>query len=350
MKFFEEVTHESSNSDAIHQATVLIVDDHLENVRSLSLLLSSLGHYVRKATCGEMALESISASKPDIVFLDILMPEMDGFEVCKRLKENPITSDIPIIFLSALNSADDKIRAFSVGGADYVTKPFQAEEVIARLRHQIMIQQQQKLLAAQNRKLHLEIRQRKKIEKQLQQANLELKRLANTDSLTQIANRRCFDQMLQYAWQCLWQKQEPISLTLCDIDYFKKYNDYYGHLAGDACLQKVAKIMCDCISSPNTKVARYGGEEFAILSPSMGVEEAVTTARRIQSSVDSLSIPHAGSPVANHITLSLGIACSNHTSISCPEQLIAAADTALYRAKTAGRNTWKVFSEDSSSG
>lgn len=322
----------------VNHANLLIVDDHLDNVRSLALLLSKSGYLVRKATSGEMALETIQIAQPDLVLLDIRMPEMDGCEVCKQLKTNPETSNIPVIFLSASKDADDKLQAFAVGGADYVTKPFQAEEVLARVRHQITILRQQQQLTAQNYQLQ-------QVKAALQQANLELERVANTDCLTQIANRRYFDEVLKQEWQRLRREQQPLSLILCDIDYFKQYNDHYGHPAGDTCLQQVAQIIAQCVNRPADMVARYGGEEFAIILPNTNQDGAVTIVEAIQKALQGLQIPHAASATAKHVTLSVGITCLIPTPTFSPQKLIADADTALYRAKQQGRNTWAAFVE-----
>ncbi len=332
----EEMREPDTDRVNVNPASLLIVDDHFENVRSLALLLSNSGYLVRKATSGEMALETIRVAHPDLVLLDIRMPEMNGYEVCERLKANPKTSNIPIVFLSASNDTDDKVQAFAMGGADYVTKPFQAEEVLARVRHQITILRQQQQLAAQNEQLQ-------QIEAALQQANLELRRIANTDSLTQIANRRCFNETLEQEWQRLKREQQPLSLILCDIDYFKQYNDRYGHPAGDACLQQVAQAISRCINRPADKITRYGGEEFAIILPNTDQEGAITIVETIQKTLECLQIPHATSAIAEHITLSLGIACLIPTLISSPQDLIADADAALYQAKQQGRDAWAVL-------
>jgi diguanylate cyclase (GGDEF)-like protein len=331
--FKERVQGVGTIKHDVHCATLLIVDDHLDNVRSLALLLSNSGYVVRKATSGEMALETIQVAPPDLVLLDIRMPEMNGYEVCERLKADPGTSCIPVIFLSASNDTDDKVRAFAVGGADYVTKPFQAEEVLARVRHQITILQQQQQLIVQNNQL-------RQTEIALQQANLELERIANTDCLTQLANRRCFDTVLKQEWQRLRREQQPLSLVLCDIDYFKNYNDRYGHPTGDACLRQVAQVISDCIKRPADIVARYGGEEFAIILPNTNQEGAIAVVEFIRLTLQSLQIPHAASAIAAYITVSAGIACLVPALNSSYQQLIAAADIALYRAKAAGRNTW----------
>jgi diguanylate cyclase (GGDEF)-like protein len=353
MVMLEETMQTSDIPDvSISHATILIVDDHLDNVRSLALLLSDSGYLVRKTTSGQMALETIQISKPDLVLLDVRMPEMNGYEVCEQLKANPNTRDIPVIFLSASNDTDDKIQAFAVGGADYVTKPFQAEEVLARVRHQITIlQQQQQLLrqqqqlAIQNCQLRQEIQQREQVEAKLQQANLQLYHLANTDSLTQIANRRCFNETLEQEWQRLKREQQPLSLILCDIDYFKQYNDRYGHPAGDACLQQVAQAIARCVNRPADLVARYGGEEFAIILPNTDLDGAVKIVKAIRAVLEALQISHTDSAVAAYITLSLGVACLIPTPNSSCQELIAAVDAKLYHAKQQGRNTWMAASQ-----
>ncbi len=323
----------STEPDEARRASLLIVDDHLDNVRSLSLLLSESGYQVRKATSGEMALETIQISKPDLVLLDVRMPDMNGYEVCKRIKANPDTCGVPVLFLSASNDIEDKIQAFAVGGADYVTKPFQAEEVLARVYHQITILWQQQQLIAKNHQLQ-------QAEAALQQANLELQRIANLDGLTQIANRRCFDEVLEQEWQRHKREQQPLSLILCDIDYFKPYNDCYGHPAGDDCLQQVAKTISACVRRPADVVARYGGEEFAIVLPNTDQSGAVNIIQAIQDALQRLQIPHVASGVADCVTLSAGVASFIPTHELSPQQLIADADAALYQAKQQGRNTW----------
>lgn len=331
MVMLEELKNTIPPPHHISHANLLIVDDHLDNVRSLSLLLSNSGYAVRKATSGEMALETIQVAKPDLVLLDVRMPEMNGYEVCQRLKANPATRDIPIIFLSASNDTDDKVQAFNMGGADYVTKPFQAEEVLARVRHQIIILRQQQQLIAQNNQLQ-------QVKTDLQQANLELQRIANTDSLTQLANRRCFDESLAQEWQRLRREQQPLSLILCDIDYFKQYNDRHGHPAGDVCLQQVAQVISECIRRPADIVARYGGEEFAIILPNTDEAGAAAIAESIRATLQCLHIPHVSSNAADHVTLSFGLACLVPTSESSYQALISAADISLYQAKQQGRD------------
>ncbi|MDZ8106608.1 MAG: EAL domain-containing protein [Nostoc sp. DedQUE12a] len=173
---------------------------------------------------------------------------------------------------------------------------------------------------------------------QLQQANQELQRLASSDGLTQVANRRCFDNTFNAEWQKLAREQASLSLILCDVDYFKLYNDTHGHLAGDDALRHVAKVISQTVKHPNDLVARYGGEEFAVILPNTNSEEAIAVAKEIQTNISALQLPHPNSQVSEFITLSLGVATITPHSQSSPATLIAAADQGLYQAKAQGRN------------
>lgn len=181
--------------------------------------------------------------------------------------------------------------------------------------------------------------QQSELYQQLRQANQELQRLASSDGLTQVANRRCFDEYLIAEWQQLALKQAPLSLILCDVDCFKLYNDTYGHLAGDDVLIKIASAIAHAAEQPNALVARYGGEEFAVLLPNTHAQEAVAVAQRIQDNVSALQISHESSYVSEHITMSLGIATTLPQGEISPHSLIVLADQGLYRAKAQGRNT-----------
>jgi len=187
--------------------------------------------------------------------------------------------------------------------------------------------------------------QQAELYQQLQTANEALARLATTDSLTQIANRRQFDASLQSEWQRLTRSQKPLALILCDIDFFKHYNDTYGHLAGDRCLAQVAQVLQESMRRSTDLAARYGGEEFAILLPNTTQTEAATIAQRLLHQLQQLHLPHEASAVAAHVTVSLGIASLVPNQNTTPQILIQAADQALYQAKVAGRNTYRVWTE-----
>ena len=482
--------------------SLLIVDDQPDNLRVLASILSGQGYKVRKALDGVTALEAVQTQPPDLVLLDVKMPQMDGYEVCSALRSLPHACEIPVIFLSGMDGTADKVKAFSVGGADYITKPFEVEEVLVRVRQQLTLQSQKRQLQREIRErqqaqtetelllttiqavaeaadfetalsallsevtqaiawdygeawtptvdgtalyltrtsfnlqaLQLQhfaevsqsftfadneglpgrvwssqqpewsadisqtgvpeffrsshtraaglksafavpiildeqvlavlvffkrnhnefdtklvklvsaialqlggFMQRKRAEKALRQANQTLQRLANIDGLTQIANRRCFGKVLHREWRQSRREPAPLSLILCDVDFFKLYNDRYGHLTGDDCLKQVAQAIEQSVRRPGDLAARYGGEEFAVILPRTTTEGALCVAEQIQATLANLNIFHDRSQVNNLVTLSMGIATLVPTADSVPEDLIAAADQALYRAKAEGRN------------
>lgn len=483
------------------KANILIVDDHPDNLRSLAAILSSAGYKVRKAISGKMALETIRSHPPDLILLDIKMPQMDGYTVCSTLKTNAATQRIPVIFLSALDDVADKVKAFNVGGSDYIVKPFQAQEVLIRVKNNLMIAHQRQELLAQKKQLqdqnaqlqllltlthrisqtddfqsaltitltkicqtinwdfaeawipnpketfldcsrgwysrdptfnlfryhrqtttfapniglpgrvwvskkpewiteisaesagcclcaegglNLDLNtgvgvpilfrdrvlailvffkqarsesdpklidfiqliaaqlgtliQRIKVETALFEANQKLKYLVTIDGLTGIANRRKFDQYIHREWQRLFREQLPLSLILGDIDFFKRYNDTYGHQAGDDCLRNVAMKIRLSVKRPADLVARYGGEEFAVILPNTDAKGAIHVAETIRQGVETLKIPHGGSESSKYVTLSLGVSSLIPNPLVNLEALINQADQALYRAKAGGRN------------
>ncbi len=493
---------------------ILIVDDSPDNLRVLSAMLAEQGYKVRKLINGNLALKVVEIAPPDLILLDILMPEMDGYEVCSLLKANPQTSSIPVIFISALHDISAQIKAFEVGGIDYITKPFQVAEVLARVNSQLTIRNLHLKLQQQTHSLHqqnvllqqqtqerqraeaetsfllrtaqaisscddflsalevtlrqvcqmigwdfgeawipddggtilecshgwygteaslerfrhssekltfppgiglpgkiwlskqptwiedvsleehqfflpsdmtlgVEIKtalgvpvvlndqvlavlvffkkeklkpeqrlielinacatqlgslQSKKIEIALKAANTKLERLATLDSLTGIPNRRKFDTHLSLEWRRMAREQLPLSLILCDVDYFKRYNDTYGHLAGDFCLQQVAHAISRTIRRPGDLVARYGGEEFAIILPNTHIAGALKVSEAIRNEVQNLRIAHAQSAVHQYVTISEGVVSLVPQNKLDPTILINVADKALYEAKKQGRN------------
>ncbi|MGK7942191.1 MAG: diguanylate cyclase [Crocosphaera sp.] len=414
--------------------TILIVDDQLPNLKILANLLKNNNYKVKKALDGESAIISINKESPDLILLDIKMPDLDGYEVCNQLKSNPKTKDIPVIFISALNEVFDKLKAFDVGGIDYITKPFQEEEVLARIKNQLTIQSQKKLLEKEKKKLILErenlkqkIRKRKETEAILYQSRalisgiltssldaiaaleavrdprtaeimdfrclvinpimarvfnqepedligklvfkrfiyknnpnlfpkfievvetgksleqdfnyyyqqeqkwyhfiavklgdgfainvrditmrknleLELKNIATKDGLTGICNRRTFDETIRKEWQIGQREENPLSLIMCDLDYFGFYNNFYGHQMGDDSLKIIAKILEDTIQRPRDLVGRFGGEEFAMILPHTEQDGAITVAKRIQEAIRLQAIPHQRSKVSDIVSVSL---------------------------------------------
>lgn len=334
----EETGHMNNRQARGERGKILVVDDIPDNLDLLCSLLTRKGFGVTVADSGVEALQMIKENAPDLILLDICMPQMDGYEVCQALKSNSDTKDIPVIFISALDEVLDKVKAFRVGGVDYITKPFHMAEVLARVSSHIAIHQLQRQLEEQNELLRQEIRDRLAAETALQAANQELQRLAHMDGLTQVANRRNFDSTLAQEWRRLAREQQSLSLILCDVDFFKRYNDTYGHQVGDDCLRNIASSISTALKRPSDLVARYGGEEFAVILPNTPLQGATHVAREIQAAVRALGMAHTGSSVSKFVTLSIGIASVIPLSKFSPMSLVAAADRALYRAKLEGRD------------
>ncbi len=318
--------------NTITTGEILIVDDNPANLAVLSKVLKSAGLKVRVATDGTGAIAQAEYHPPDLILLDVMMEGIDGFETCRRLKANSKIKPIPIIFITALGDTEDKVKGLSLGAVDYITKPFQALEVLARVQVHLQLQLLSKKIIQQNQ--------------QLAKANRKLQYLVNFDGLTQVANRRHFDRYLEQEWYRLQRSQQPLSLILCDIDYFKNYNDYYGHQAGDDCLQKVAQALKNAVKRSADLVCRYGGEEFVIILPDTNRAGTIEIAQLIQLAIKELNLVHAHSPISKNITLSLGISCEIPHPQSSIRFLINAADTALYKAKKQGRDRYHLFKID----
>ena len=328
----------NTNQPTPYKADILVVDDKPDNLRLLSTMLTEQGYKVRKVISGELALKACQIMPPDLILLDINMPNMNGYMVCQQLKSSLETQDIPVIFISALDDVVDKVEAFSRGGADYITKPFEIQEVLARVKNQLTIRELQKKLQQQNDLLSQEIKERQRAEAELQNANKELHRLATLDGLTQVANRRCFEEYFNLEWRRLQREKAPLSFILCDVDFFKLYNDTYGHLAGDSCLKQIAQTINNTLKRPADLVARYGGEEFAIILPNTYIEGGIHVAQLIQHNIKQLQIVHSQSSASEFVTLSMGVSCIIPQLNLAPNQLIDITDEALYIAKAQGRN------------
>lgn len=292
-----------------NKPAIVIVDDAPTNIRVLHACLGD-GFETHFATSGAQGLEVIRRELPDLVLLDVIMPEMDGYEVCARLKEDPITRSIPIIFVTALEEVENETRGLSIGAVDYVTKPIVPAIVRARIG------------------VHLELKRLRD----------QLEHLSATDGLTGIANRRRFDETLAREWVRAQRSQLPLSLVLVDVDHFKAFNDQYGHLAGDDALKAVAGVLDSACARPGDMACRYGGEEFVLLLSETCPEGALAVAERVQDGVRALEIPHRSPAGEGILTLSQGIATADYTDFDSPEKLLRGADAALYCAKADGRN------------
>jgi diguanylate cyclase (GGDEF)-like protein len=294
-----------------HRATLLIVDDQPANIHALAKLLKD-DYRIITATNAAKALELARREPgPDLILLDILMPDQDGYAICRELKEDETTHAIPVIFVTALDQAQDEAKGLQLGAADYISKPFNPAIVRARVHNQVSL------------KLKTDL----------------LEQTALQDGLTEIPNRRYFDRKLTQEWNRQSRHQRPLALLMIDIDHFKPYNDHYGHGAGDDCLRRVAKTLAQVPTRSADLLARYGGEEFVALLPETNRAGASRIAEQMQAAIHALALPHAYSPAADRITISIG------ASISRPQQpatnaeaLKQAADRALYQAKEQGRN------------
>ena len=290
--------------------SILIVDDTPVNIQMLVNALTGT-YRVRVANGGLKALAiAKSDDPPDIILLDVRMPELDGYEVCRRLKQNPDTMQIPIIFVTTRGSSEDEAFGLNLGAVDYISKPFSIPVVKARVR------------------THL----------QLKRHTDKLESLAMIDGLTGIANRRSFDQTLEQEWRRAQRTGTWLSLIMIDIDEFKKYNDNYGHGTGDECLRLVAVTIESTMRRSGDFVGRYGGEEFVVLLPECDQEGAVEMAEKIRTKIKRLNIPHAFSQISDHITVSLGCNSMRYAPDTECTQLFQKADQALYQAKEQGRD------------
>ncbi|HFE37386.1 MAG TPA: diguanylate cyclase [Gammaproteobacteria bacterium] len=286
-------------------------------------------HYCTDPT---KAIETAIAVQPTVILLDLVMPEVDGMTLVRFFKENKKTANIPVIVLSTIEAALDKDAAFSAGASDYVVKLPDAIELIARIRSHS--------LSYLNRKERDEaFNQLRRLKAELEESNATLQLLSCLDGLTGIANRRRFDEFMHKEWKRANRENTTISLILVDIDYFKAYNDNYGHQKGDDTLKMVAKTLSEGIKRPADLLARYGGEEFVIVLPETSVNGAVKIAEDLISQICQLKAPHAYSKVSDHVTVSMGVACCEPDErYNAVEGLIESADKALYQAKEQGRN------------
>lgn len=291
------------------QSRILIIDDSVTSIRLLSAILKDLGR-IWFATSGEAGIALAREHQPQVILLDVEMPFMDGYEVCKLLKENSDTRDASIIFITAQSGMESEIQALEAGAVDFITKPLNQPVVRARVRTQLNMQRQAEALA----------------------------RLARRDGMTGLFNRRYFNEMIELEFSRHQRQGHFLGLALIDIDHFKAFNDGYGHLEGDTCLSMVAQTIAQTTKRPGEIVARYGGEEFVVILPHTTLEDASKYGALLCEQIYDLKLPHQFSSCASVVTISVGVAALVPSENSTTRQLINAADQALYRAKAAGRN------------
>ncbi len=288
---------------------LLVVDDIPLNVQALYQVFQERCEVI-VATSGARALELCRSQQPDLILLDVVMPEMDGFEVCQQLKADPATRAIPILFVTAQDSPEDETRGLELGAVDFITKPINPAVVRARVNTQLTLKAQSDFLRS----------------------------LAFVDGLTGIANRRQFNERLDSEWGACLRSAKPLGLIMLDVDHFKNFNDHYGHEAGDECLQAVARALKGVSGRSRDLVARFGGEEFVALVPEADGEGVRGLGEALRAAVEGLALQHAASNTADVVTVSVGTAVVVPTTAIKPRNLLAAADAALYAAKRGGRN------------
>lgn len=300
---------------------ILIIDDSLLNIQMLQEILSS-EYLVSTCSSTTEILEQISRNTPDLILLDVLMPEKDGYQICTELKSNKFSKDIPVIFITAKSGIDDKIKGLSLGAQDYITRPFYAKEVLERI------------------KVHLSLKKSKeRLEhylRLLEEKNQRLLELSKVDFLTEVANRRYIIERIKEERLRAIEHNKTFFLALCDIDFFKEINDNFGHEVGDLVLKEMASEIKKKINKEDL-LARWGGEEFLILFPETSLKETKNILENLRSHVENFSISEKG------IVRTLTIGLTEFNLNFSIEDNINNADKVLYKGKRSGRNRIEVY-------
>ena len=294
--------------DKTNKNSVLIVDDENSNIMSLTHILSPY-YVVYAAKNGRKAIEAAEKYLPDVILLDIIMPEMNGHAVIAALKKNEKTREIPVIFITGLSNTDDEEKGLALGAADYISKPFSSAVVLLRVKNQVKILNQFRII----------------------------EQISKIDQLTSIPNRRGFDIRMDMEWVRSIREKTLISILIMDVDKFKVYNDTYGHQQGDVVLQVVAKTVVQSLKRPGDFAARWGGEEFVVVLPNTDASGAMNIADKIRQNISDLVIPCVDG-TETKVTISIGVKTQSPWQNNSFDSFIAGADKALYNAKKTGRN------------
>lgn len=295
--------------DSTHgKPKLLVVDDQPINIQVMYRCFAG-DYQVFMATNGEQALALCKSNPPDLILLDVVMPGMDGYEVCKQLKADTSTRHIPVIFVTAHTDPAQETHGLSLGAVDFIAKPVNPDVVRARVKTHLTLKFQSDLL----------------------------RQLVFLDGLTGVFNRRYFDQQIATEWARAMRSNSPLSLILLDVDFFKLFNDRYGHQAGDDALRTVATTLKASLKRPADLVARFGGEEFACILPETAFDDALVIAKQLEQKIRELGIPHQSSTVDSVITISVGLATRVTSTGTDANDLIGLADSLLYKAKHTGR-------------
>lgn len=293
--------------------TILIVDDEPTNLQLLGGILSREGYEIDFARDGEGAIELSKKRDYDLILLDIMMPGIDGYEVCRRLKLETVTQNVPVIFVTAMGKAVDEQKGLLLGAVDYIKKPFSIPIVRTRVETHLVLKRQRDIL----------------------------NKLSSLDGLTGIANRRFLDENLSRHWRHSIREHKAISFIMIDIDFFKLYNDTYGHLEGDNCLKSLAATFTGSLKRPGDFVARYGGEEFAVVLPETDESGLCYILDKLWKATQGLKIPHEKSNVSEFVTISQGGVSTLPSQDSSLEAFISRSDQLLYNSKEKGRNRYE---------
>ncbi|TWH52042.1 diguanylate cyclase [Sporomusa sp. KB1] len=322
---------------------ILIVDDSADSRALIKRFLEKHGFGdILTAENATDAFALLGMDQPeglakniDLILMDGVMPGIDGIKACELIKSHTWFKDIPVIVITANDNAETLDKAFAAGAIDFITKPIKQLELKARVN------------SALNMKHAIDQRKAREAElvkvlEELESVNRELSRLSSLDGLTGIANRRHFDQIYEMERQRAIRTGHDLSIVFFDIDFFKNYNDTYGHQEGDDCLKKVAAAAGSVLKRPGDLLARYGGEEFVVILPETGVDGAYKVAQDIRTTIEKCTIPHSASRIADHVTVSIGVVGGKMSLTDKPQELLALADKALYEAKSGGRNQVRV--------
>ncbi|MCL2092820.1 MAG: diguanylate cyclase [Treponema sp.] len=294
--------------DELKKHSILMVDDQQTNIDTLRAILEP-DYIMYSANDGPSAIQAAEAYLPDLILLDIVMPQMDGYTVISRLKNSKVTQNIPVIFLTGLDSDREEEKGLDLGAADYIVKPFHLGNVKLRIKKQI-----ETLVLLRS-----------------------VERLSMIDQLTDLSNRRGFESRLNSEWARALREKAHLSILFIDVDKFKGYNDRFGHQQGDIALKALARVLSETLKRPGDFSARWGGEEFVALLTNTNLEGSINVAEQIRASIEEVKIPSVDDG-ASHITVSIGIKTLEPGHKSTVEEFIAAADSALYKAKESGRN------------
>jgi len=287
----------------------LVVDDKQENLLIMNEILSS-EYEVITAMNGAEALKIAEKKIPDLILLDVSMPVMDGYETCEHLKSNDRTANIPVIFVTSMSENLNEEKGLQLGAIDYIAKPVRPAILRARIQN------------------HLQLKRHRD----------NLYKESTIDSLTELSNRRKFDEVMKKEWDRALKNKDSIAFILIDVDHFKPYNDTYGHIEGDTCLKKIAAELTSCVKECGGFLARYGGEEFIIFLYGNTLAQGFAVSEKVKKAIQDLNIPHKLSSAASCVTVSIGVSALIPNEENVPETLIHIADESLYEAKRKGRN------------